>query len=91
MSVKEDLKKKVPDFVKSTPEWSVFLKWISQKKVKTAAQLKSTLNAEIKECETVMKKRMRESRLGTSTRIVRRCAKELDFLKLARNKIVKYL
>ncbi len=87
--VKEVLKASVPDFVKDTPEWPVFLKWITQKKVKTSAQLKSVLNAEIKDCESMLKKLMPGSREGTNTRVVRQCAKKLDFLRLVNEKIVK--
>ena len=89
--VKEVLKKKVPDFVKGTPEWSIFLRWISQKKVETPAQLKSTLKAEIDKCQKELKQNMSSMRQGTNNRLVRSCAKRLDFLKLARDKIVKYL
>lgn len=91
MTVKEDLKAKVPAFVKDTPEWSVFLKWISQNKVKTRIQLKSKLDTKISDCQTLLKKRSSDMRGGTNNRLTRQCAKRLDFLKLARNKIVKYL
>ena len=91
MSVKDMLKRNVPAYVKDTPEWSVFLKWISQKNIKTSAQLKSVLKAEIAECNSLMKKSMSSMRNGTNTRITRRCAKQLDFLKLCRDKICKYL
>ena len=90
MTVKEELKGKVPDYVKDTPEWPVFLKWISQEKVKTVAQLKSVLNAEIKECDKKLKL-FAKSREGTNARVLRSCAKKLDFLQLARDRIVKYL
>jgi len=91
MPVKEDLKKKVPDFVKETPEWTVFLRWISQRKITTRTQLKSKIDTEIKECQELMKTSMKSMRGGTNTRIVRSCAKKLDFLKLAKNKIIKYI
>ena len=90
MTVKEDLRAKVPDFVKSTPEWPVFLKWISQKKITSRSQLKFELNQEIKDCQQNVKDFAR-SREGTNARVLRAFAKKLDFLKLARDKIVKYL
>ena len=89
--VKEALKKAVPDFVKQTPEWIVFLRWISQNKVRTRDQLKKKLSDEIKKCQKQLKTDMKTSVSGTKTRIVRQCAKKLSFLKLARDKIVKYL
>jgi hypothetical protein len=90
MTVKEDLKAKVPAFVRDTPEWPVFLRWISQNRIKTRAQLKFELNQDIKDCQKKLSEFSR-SREGTNNRILRACAKKLDFLKLARDKIVKYL
>jgi len=90
MTVKEDLKAKVPDFVKETPEWPVFLKWVSQKKIASRAQLKFELNQEIKDCQQKVKD-FAKSREGTNARVLRSCARKLDFLHLARDKIVKYL
>jgi hypothetical protein len=89
--VKEVLKKSVPDFVKGTREWTVLLRWISQKNIRTRDQLKKTVREEIKTCQEVMKTRMRHMRGGTNTRIVRQCAKRLDFLKVVRDRILKYL
>jgi len=91
MAVKDDLKESVPDFVKRTPEWSVFLKWISQNNVKTEAQLKKKLKDQIKDCQALLNTRMKDSRSGTNNRIVRQCAKKLKFLKLSRDKIAKYV
>jgi len=89
--MKEILKAKVPDFVKDTPEWKVFLKWVSQNEIKNTTQLKSQLKSEIETCQAELKKLMSDSSSGTNTRFARPCAKKLDFLKLARDKIVKYL
>lgn len=90
MAVKDDLKAKVADFVKETPEWPVFLRWISQNNIKTKAQLKSVLSAQIKDCDKKLKF-FAKSREGRNARILRPVAKRLDFLKLCRDKIVKYL
>ena len=90
MAVKDDLKSKVPDFVKDCPEWTVFLRWISQNEIKTRAQLKSVLSAQIKDCDQKLKF-YAKSREGRNARLLRPCAKKLDFLKLCRDKIVKYL
>lgn len=90
MSVKDDLKKSVPDYVKKTAEWSVFLRWLSQNEVKTRSQLKSVLNAEIKDCQAKLNKAMSDMHRGTNTRITRQCAKKLDFLKVCRDRIAKY-
>ena len=90
MTVKEDLKAKVPDFVKETPEWPVFLKWVSQKKITSRAQLRFELAEEIKDCQKKLGD-FAKSREGTNARVLRACAKKLDFLKLARDKITKYL
>ncbi len=90
MAVKEDLKAKVPEFVKNSPEWTVFLRWISQNDVKTRAQLKSVLSAQIKDYDEKLKF-YAKSREGRNARVLRPAAKRLDFLKLCRDKIVKYL
>ena len=89
--VKVLLKKQVPAYVQETPEWGVFLRWVSQKKIRTRDQLKKTIKDEIKKCQETMNKNMASMRNGTNTRIVRQCAKKLDFLKLARDRIVKYV
>lgn len=91
MSIKEVLKKNVPESSQTTPEFSVFLKWVSQKKIQTSIQLKHVLNAEIDELQDSLNRNMSGSREGTNTRINRQRAKQLDFLKLCREKICKYL
>ncbi len=87
--VKAILKRKVPAYVQETPEWPVFLRWISQKNIRTSAQLKDTLSAEIKDCQDMLKVRMKNMRQGTNNRTARKYAKKLDFLKVVRDKIVK--
>ena len=89
MAVKDVLKKKVPAYVKETPEWSVFLRWISQKNVTTTAQLKRKLDEQIMDCQADLKTRMKDGRQGTNSIRTRQYAKRLDFLKLVRDKIVK--
>jgi len=91
MTVKEVLKKNVPDKFQTTPEFSVFLKWVAEKKVQTSTQLKHVLDAEIQELQGSLNRNMSGSREGTNTRVVRQRAKQLDFLKLCREKICKYL
>ncbi len=90
MTIKEDLKNKTPRYVAETNEFQVFLKWVAEKKIKTSTQLKSVLNAEIKDLQESLNKDM-SSREGTNARVQRPRAKQLEFLKLARDKIVKYL
>jgi hypothetical protein len=91
MSVKEVLKKNVPEKFQFTPEFSVFVKWVAQKKIQKSTQLKHVLNAEIKELQDSLNRNMSGSREGTNTRINRQRAKQLDFLKLCRDKICRYL
>jgi len=90
MTVKEELREKVPAYVRDTPEWPVFLRWISQKKITTRSQLKFELAEEIKDCDKKLK-HFAKSREGTNARLLRSSARKLDFLKLARDRIVKYL
>jgi len=91
MAIKADLEKKVPDFVKNTTEWSVFLHWISQNEIETRDQLIAVLNAQIKFYQDFVTKNLEGSREGTNARKVRESAQTLSFLKLAKEKIVKYL
>ncbi|MBW3016663.1 hypothetical protein KY309_03580 [Candidatus Woesearchaeota archaeon] len=91
MAVKEVLKESVPDFVKQTPEWPVFLRWISQRNIKTKAQLKSVLNAEIKDNQKKLESFSKPRTAGTNSRVLRPAAKRLDFLKVCRDRILKYL
>lgn len=91
MTVKEVLKKNVPDNFQTTPEFSVFLKWVTQNKIQTGTQLKHVLEAEIKELQESLNRNMHGAREGTNARVTRQRAKQLDFLKLCRDKICKYL
>lgn len=91
MAVKDDLKKRVPDFVKASPEWPVFLRWVAQRDVKTSSQLLSVLKNEISDCQEKLKTGLSTSKLGTANRLNVRYAKKLDFLKVCRDKIAKYL
>lgn len=91
MGVKEDLKRKVPERVKSTPEWHVFLHWLKENRVRTADELKSRVADEIGRYEELLKKRQKDMRLGTNMRLVRSYAYRLSFLKLCRDKICKYV
>ena len=91
MAIKDDLAKKVPDFVKTTPEWHVFLTWISQNEIETRAQLIAVLNEQIKFYQNFVTNNLEGSREGTNARKVRQSAQQLNFLRLAREKIVKYV
>ena len=91
MAIKADLEKKVPDFVKNTTEWSTFLNWMSQNEIETRDQLIAVLNAQIKFYQDFVTKNLEGSREGTNARKVREYAQTLSFLKLVREKIVKYV
>jgi len=91
MAIKDDLVKKVPDSVKTTPEWSVFLAWMKQNEIETRDQLIAVLNEQVKFYQNFVTKNLEGSREGTNARKVREYAQTLNFLKLAREKIVKYV
>ncbi len=91
MAIKDDLVKKVPDFVKTTPEWLVFLAWMKQNEIETRDQLIAVLNEQVKFYQNFVTKNLEGSREGTNARKVRESAKTLNFLKHAREKIVKYV
>ena len=91
MAIKADLEKKIPDSVKLTPEWSVFLSWMRDNEIESRDQLKAVLDAQIKYHQDFVTKNLEGSREGTNARKVRESAKTLNFLRHAKEKIVKYV
>lgn len=89
--VKEVLKREVPERVQQAPEFNVFLRWCGQKKIKNRVQLKKVLREEIDEAQKKLKKRQKDMREGTNTRLTRQHAQKLKFLKTCRDRICRYL
>lgn len=89
MKLKEVLKGNVPLRVRKTPEYPVFCKWCSQNDLKTVSQANKKLSSEIKLLQKSVDFNKKVS--GTNTGHARRAAKKLEFLKLCRDRIMKYL
>ncbi len=91
MAIKAELEDKVPDSMKATPEWTVFLAWMKENEIETRDQLVAVLDAQIRFYQDFVTKNLEGSREGTNARKVRESAKTLNFLRLAKEKIVKYV
>ncbi|RMD57838.1 hypothetical protein D6825_02800 [Candidatus Woesearchaeota archaeon] len=91
MPVRDLLKKKVPLRTRQGVDYRLFCKWISDRDIQTASQLKKELDREISREEQRLKELTGARRAGTNTRVCRACAKKLDFLKRCKRNIVKYL
>ena len=91
MTFKDNIKKKVPDYFQSTPEFNVFLALIKREDIRGRTSLSTYLDANIKKLKKEIKEMNTANKEGTMTRRVRPAIKELDFLILIKNKILKYL
>ncbi len=89
--IKEVLAEKVPIRVRKTPEYAIFCRWLSQNDIKFVASAKKTVSSEVINLQKELDKFKKSSGLGTNTRVFRLISKKLQLLKLAQNKILKYL
>ena len=91
MAFKDIVKKKIPARYRSTPEFNVFLSMLRKRNIKNKDQLNNYLAKEIKRCNDWFKKNKKNSKEGTMRRWLAYYTKKLDFLKLIKNKVLKYL
>ena len=91
MAFKDVVNKKVPDYVKGTPEFKVFRALIKKEDIRGPASLAKYLDTNITKLKTDIKLLSKSNREGTNTRRLRPMTKKLDFLKLVKTKILKYL
>jgi len=91
MAYKDTIKKKVPEYVSSSPEFKVLLSVIQKFDIKSSRGLKAHVTARIKECRDWIKQNKKNSRLGTMRRHLKRYTDELDFYTVVSRKILRYL
>lgn len=91
MSLKEKLRKTIPEKYQLTPEYNIFLKMIKQKKIDTLDKLKNYIDKQIKEDQKWLKEKSKFSKEGTMNRWLVKRAKRLDFFKTLKKKILNLL
>ena len=88
MAFIDTLKKNVPEDIRQTPEFKTLRALLKSENIRSAVGLRSYISAEIKRCQEDLKKLRNGS---TKNRLRVRCAKKLDFLKIIKNKVLRYL
>jgi hypothetical protein len=91
MVFKNDIKKKIPDYLQDIPEFKVFTALIKKEDIKGPASLRKYLEVNITELKKDMTKLSKANQGGTMTRKIRPIAKKIDFLKFTKQKFLKYL
>ena len=88
MSFKDEVKKKVPVRLQSSPEFKTFLKLLSKKRFGNAKALKMFLDEEIVDCRAWLKTN-KQVPSGNTER--RKCTRHMDFYGTIKKKILPYL
>lgn len=91
MTVKDTLRKNVPARLQNSPEFSVFLKWITQRKLRTSKQVEREVDAMIEKYQGWLDSDKKTSTLGTKSTHLRQHAKRLRFYKTCRDKFCAHL
>ncbi|RLE47940.1 hypothetical protein DRJ25_01155 [Candidatus Woesearchaeota archaeon] len=91
INLREELKKKVLEKYRQTPEYNILLKIIKQKKISTTEKLKKYVQKQIKEDQEWLETREKNNKDGTMNRWLVRRAKRLDLFKTLDKKILKLL
>ncbi|OYT31690.1 hypothetical protein B6U93_03150 [Candidatus Woesearchaeota archaeon ex4484_78] len=93
MSIKEQVKEKIPERLQKYPEFGLFLKWIEENKedIKNTEELKEVLEGQINEDQDFLNKESKAQTQGTDTRQIRPTAKEIDLLKKFKKLFLEHL
>lgn len=91
MAFKDNIKKKVPAYMQGTPEFKVFLALVKKEDIRGSASLRVYLDTNIEKLKADFKEKKKANRNGSMNRRLRPIAKNLDFLKLVKLKILRYL
>ena len=89
MALIDTLRKKVPEDIQYTPEFNTLRALIRSEDIRSAIGLRSYITSEIDRCQAELKKLSKGPE--TKNRLRVRCAKKLDFLKVIRTKVLRYL
>ena len=88
MTFKEVVKRKVPVDIQETSEFKTFLSLIKREEITNPIALQKHIESELDDCK---KKLVQYSATSSMNRLRVRCAEKIAFLKLVRDKILKYL
>lgn len=91
MAFKEDIKNKIPAYLQNTPEFKVFSALIKKENIKGPASLHTYIAARMKKLNSDFNQLKKSNKEGTMNRKLRPIAKEMDFLKFAKQKFARYL
>lgn len=88
MSFKDDVKRKVPERLKITPEFKTFLQILSKKRFANARALRMFLDEEIAHCKGIINTNKRTPSGNTERR---KCTRHLQLYTTIKQKILPYL
>lgn len=89
--LKEELKKKIPEKYRLTPEFNILLKIIKEQKLDTKDKLKKYIADEIKTNQEWLDVRKKANSEGTMNRWMIQRARKIEFYKTLKNKILQLL
>ena len=90
MAFKDDIKKKIPAYLQATPEFKIFKALIKKEDIRGPASLKKYLETNIDNLKADFKEKKKSNKEGSMSRRLRTIAKKLDFLKLVKQKFLRY-
>jgi hypothetical protein len=91
MALKDELKNKVSDDIQLTPEFKTLLSIVSRKKIRSADVLKRFVNARIAICQETIKAEGKSNLSGSKQRLLAKCRRELDYFRLIKEKVLRYV
>ena len=91
MVFKDTIKTKVPAYMQDTPEFKVFLALVKKEDIRGPASLRAYLDTNIANLKADFKEKKKANKNGSMNRRLRPIAKKIDFLKLVKLKILRYL
>jgi len=91
MSLVKNITSSVPENVRNTQEFRVFVAIIRQKDLRSIIGIKAYVDSEIKNCQDWINANKTANTSGTKNRWLSAHASHLDFLRTVKSKILKYL
>ena len=89
MAFIDTLKRKVPDDIQHTPEFKTLRALIKKEDIRSAVGLKSFITSEINRCQKEMNNISKGPETKNRLRVL--CAKKIDFLKIIKQKVLRYI
>lgn len=83
MSIKDEIKEKIPERLQEFPEFGLFLTWVkeNEKDIESLDDVKEVLKGQIEEDQDFLEEQEEDQTEGTNTRNIRPTAKEIELLK----------